>query len=299
MANPRSLPLALAGCGLWLLLPACELGEADVVPRAPPTPVASGRDAESSVPEQDAGNDMADPTDGPTTSREGPEAPDADVLARDGDAPDASVGQANETGEGDVDRGDARWRCQGLEFCDDFENGSAAWSAAGESWGITYDTTSVAPNAVFGPTAAATSRAYVAQAAWQDMTVEARVYVLSFGQAAIANRAELYARYQDGDHFYAVSLRGDGKLGLRKNAIAVGNAASVATIQNEWHTLKLRVSGQPGAIAITGYLDGRMLVTALDEGADAGGPSCAVGSAGLGVYGETLAHFDDVAVSSP
>lgn len=300
MANSLRFTIALAGCSLSLLLPACELGEADVVPRtAPPAPVVPGRDASSSDLGKDASQDAAVPSDGPIADSEGRGPGDAGLVGSGEDAPDGGCGDANPAGDGDVDQGEAGWRCQGLVFCDDFEDGSAAWLTTDESWGITYDTTSAGPNAVFGPTAAATSRAYVTQAAWQDMTVEARVFVLSFGQAAIVNRAELYARYLDGERFYAVSLRGDGKLGLRKNAIAIGNAASVAAIQNEWHTLKLKVSGQPGAITVTGYLDDRMLATATDPGADAGGPSSAAGTVGIGVYGETLANFDDVRVSSP
>lgn len=225
---------------------------------------------------------------------------DASLVAGE-DAPDALAAEAAPAAGEAGPPGDTLARCQdpNLVFCDDFEHGTAAWLLAGEPWSIIYDTTAAKPNAVYGPSAGATSRATVAQAAWQDMTVQARVRVLSFGQPTVAHRAEVYARYQDGDQLYAVGLRGDGKLGLRKNAVAIGNAASVMAVPNEWHVLGIKVSGPPGAITVAGYLDGRMLATASDTDDDTTGPSSAAGTAGIGVYGETLAVFDDVKVSSP
>jgi hypothetical protein len=298
--------LALAGFGLLLGTPACRLVEADVVSRSPDlAPAATNppqRDAADGGPlGGDASFEETTAPDGKAPAKDGRAAADLIAVAGRGDALDAPGADGELAGADGAQGGEAGERCQdpALVFCDDFENGSAAWTATGGGWAVTYDTMSTQPNALFGPSAAATSKVWVAQAAWQDMTVEARVRVLSFGQPSLSNRAEVYARYQDGAHLYAVSLRGDGKLGLGKNGIAIGNTASVAEIQNQWHTLRVRVSGQPGAIAIEGYLDGRMLATATDPGADAAGESSAAGTVGLGVYGETLAAFDDVKVSAP
>jgi hypothetical protein len=293
----RGCALALAGSGLLLLLAACELGEADVVPRSPPSSAGVGPDAMGVIATLDAGSDARPPSDGPATTRESRTATDASLDA----APEAPTPEARPAADQGDPRDDAAQRCQDpdLVFCDDFEHGTAAWLAADERWSIIYDTTATKPNAVLAPIAAATSRMTVAQAAWQDMTVQVRVRVLSFGQPTVAHRAEVYARYQDGDQLYAVGLRGDGKLGLRKNAVAIGTPASVTAIPTEWHVLGIKVSGPPGAITVAGYLDGRMLVTASDTDADTGGPSSAAGTAGVGVYGETLAVFDDVKVSSP
>jgi hypothetical protein len=295
-AKRRGRACLLGAGGLALLLPACELGEADVVPRSPP---AVAPDARPDVAPLDASSDSRPPSDGTAPDRDTRAAADTSWLGGE-DAPDAPAVEVPAIDEG-APLGDARARCQdgSLVFCDDFEHGTAAWLLAGGRWSIIYDTSATTPNAVFGPIAGTTSRAAVAQGAWQDMTVAVRVRVLSFGQPTVAHRAEVYARYQDGDRCYAVGLRGDGTLGLRKNAVALGTPASVTAAPNEWHVLGIQVSGPPGAVTVAGYLDGRMLATASDTDADPGGPSPEAGSAGIGVYGETLAVFDDVRVSSP
>jgi hypothetical protein len=128
------------------------------------------------------------------------------------------------------------------------------------------------------------------------MTVEVRVRVTSFGRASSANRAEIYARYQDAGHFYGVSLRADAKLVLRRNSSSFGPVIDVAVAENEWHTLKIKVSGPQDNVAVEGYLDGTLLAAATDT--DGSLPS-AVGTVGVGVYGETMAVFDGVKVSSP
>jgi hypothetical protein len=296
-ARRRGRAVALASAGLFLLLPACELGEAEVVTRPPPAVIAP--DAKGDMAGPDAGRDARAPADGPATAREARAPTDASQVAGE-DAPDAPAVEAAPAAGEAGPPGDALAPCQApdLVFCDDFERGSAAWRLAGERWSIIYDRTAAQPNAVYGPSVAATGRATVAQAAWQDMTVQARVRVLSFGHPTVLHRAEVYARYQDGDRLYAVGLRGDGKLGLRKNTVAIGNIANAPAVTNEWHVLGIKVSGPPGATTVAGYLDGRMLATASDTD-DSGGPSSAAGSAGIGVYGETLAVFDDVKVSSP
>jgi hypothetical protein len=198
-------------------------------------------------------------------------------------------------------QGEAGSRCSepGFVFCDDFEDGADGWKWTGASWTVKEGGRSEGESTVFGPTAAAAGRAIYTGARWQDVTVEVRVRVVSFGQATSTNRAEVLARHQSGDLFYAASLRGDGKLGLRKNAIGLGTAVSVSVSEGQWHTLGLRVSGSAGEVAVEALLDGRMVATAIDADASQGGPSSTVGSVGLGVYGETLAVFDDLKVSSP
>jgi hypothetical protein len=128
------------------------------------------------------------------------------------------------------------------------------------------------------------------------MTVTTRVRVTSFGEASSSNRAELYARYQSAGSFYAVSLRADGKLGLRADSGSLGPVASVAVAENEWHELKLKVSGPQDDVTVEGYLDGALLLVAMDR--DGSLPST-VGTVGVGIYGESVAIFDDVTVSSP
>ena len=72
------------------------------------------------------------------------------------------------------------------------------------------------------------------------MTAEVRLRVTSFGKASSANRAEIYARYQDAEHFYALSLRADQYLVLRRSASSLGTAAAVSVAEGGWHVLKIR-----------------------------------------------------------
>ncbi|MBN2576932.1 MAG: hypothetical protein JXP73_20380 [Deltaproteobacteria bacterium] len=217
------------------------------------------------------------------------DASEPDGFARgDAMAPKGDGAPRGEAGEG---------HCEpGLVFCDDFEDGASAWLSTGEAWKAVDDPTSEAGNQVLAPAEPSASCAYFPLGAWQDMTVEVRVRVLAFGLPSSSSRAEVYARYQDAGHLYAVSLHGDGKLGLRRNGSGFGTAASVAVAENEWHTLEIKVSGPEDAVAVEGHLDGVLLTTATDTSGALAGP---VGTVGLGVYGGASAVFDDLKVSSP
>ena len=151
------------------------------------------------------------------------------------------------------------------------------------------------PNSVLSPTGPAASSVYYSDGAWQDMTAEVRLRVTSFGKASSANRAELYARYQDAGQFYALSLRSDQHLVLRRSASSLGTVAAVSVAEGGWHVLKIKVSGPAEAVSVEGYLDGVLMVTATDTEA----LLPALGTVGVGIYGETVAVFDDVSVSSP
>jgi hypothetical protein len=295
---PHAFVVALvAGLG-------CELGEADVVNRSPDlgpiTSVLPGRDAaigderpdgdldapvaEVGGPGADARDTPAPPTDA-AVARDGAET--GDVLRKDAMPPRLDGGLRGEAGQPSCE--------PGVVFCDDFEDSATDWLWSGQSWEVTEEETAE-DNQVLAPTEAVACSAYVPLGAWQDMTVEVRVRVLAFGQRSSANRAEVYARYQDAEHCYAVALRGDGKLGLRRNGTGFGTAASVTVAENEWHSLKIMVSGPQEAVVVEGYLDGVLLTTASDtSGALAG----AIGTVGVGVYGGTSAVFDDLEVSTP
>jgi hypothetical protein len=298
--RPSMLALVLLTMG-WLTS-GCDLGEADVVSRSPDLGPPIGNPPSSDASALGTGSDTADSM---------PEPSDASIVLKDtrvarpetGDTPaprDAASPDASTMGSESGGQGEAGSRCMepGFVFCADFEDGAAGWETTGRAWNVVEDTTRD-DNLVFGPESPDGSKAIFAQAQWQDMTVKVRVRVLSFGQPTSANRAEVYARYQRGDLLYAVSLRGDGKLGLRKNSTGLGATATVEVFENEWHTLAIRVSGPEGAVAVQAFLDERMVATATDTDPSLGGPSSAVGAAGLGVYGETLAVFDDLKVSSP
>ncbi|HEY5283715.1 MAG TPA: hypothetical protein VIM14_13070, partial [Polyangia bacterium] len=185
---------------------------------------------------------------------------------------------------------------EGYLFCEDFQSGANRWDSTDGTWGVSEDSGDGASNAFFGPRGSAASMAYVPSGAWQDMTVEAKVMVTSFAQNSSSSRVVLCARYQDPSHFYGVSLRGDGKLGLRVNTTGFGTVASVSVGENEWHTLKIKVSGPTDNVMVEGYLDGTLRTTATDT---SGSLPSDVGTVGVGVYGGAMAVFDDVTVSSP
>ena len=294
--------LRLASLGMLLAAFGCDLGEAEVVSRSPDlgpaVNVSPGRDAAGLIP-SDADASESPRSDGSSFAKDTREAggkgPDVSIAA---DVLDVTRGEAaGVVGDGGC-AGEAGGECGavGLVLTDDFEDGAAGWMSTGITWEVTDDPSSTTPNSVLAPTGPAASSVYFSAGAWQDMTVEVRVRVASFGQASSANRAEIYARYQDAGHFYAVSLRADAKLDLRRNSSSFGHVIDVAVAENEWHTLKIKVSGPQDNVAVEGYLDGTLLAAATDT--DGSLPS-AVGTVGVGVYGETMAVFDDVTVSSP
>jgi hypothetical protein len=299
--------LALAGLSLLCTTLGCQLSVTDVVRRSPD--VGSGRSGPSAQDARDAN---------PAANDSGPliglridgdyavydafvmgenEAETGLKLDATDTRPPASPAHADAVSEaGGAPMDSESCTDAGYQFCEGFEDGAARWALTGGPWDLSNVSDGSGTNTVFGPTAAVAGIAFVPGGSWQDMTVEARVMVTSFDQATSTNRVLLYARYQDSQHFYAVALRGDGKLALRRNAAAFGTVASVALDENHWHTLKLSVSGSADNVVVEGSLDGTLLVTAMDS-SDA--QASDLGTVGVGVYGGALAVFDDIHVSSP
>jgi hypothetical protein len=303
---------------LALAVPACHTTDPDVVERAPdgaaPVDGPSGQTSLSydaawidNAMGRDTRADKATDIDGASGTGEGIPNTTLDAGGNDGndgnnaidsnpilDGLDVSVAV---DGDDSIDAGNG---CSsGYVFCDDFERGeddTSRWTTTGEAWTLSAINKQGTSNHVYGPVEPVASTAYVTDGHWTDMTVEAKVMVTSFGQPASSNRAEVYARYVDSATFYALGVRGDGKLGLRKGPSGIGEAVTVPIVENEWHTLRIRVSGPVGNTTIDGYWDGALKATTLDTDSIPVNP---VGSAGLGVYGVVDAVFDDVRVSSP
>jgi hypothetical protein len=295
--------VTVAGLGM---LSGCNLTEPDVVTRAPASD-ARGNDPNR----RDASDGGATTADDAKSESSVPDAPSFPTEVRESDlalststgkdgmdGPAIAIGDTAKTGEDGHLAGEVGPACSDLGslFCDGFDNGPSAWLSANGTWVTTQEETSPESNAVFESMSPGTSSAYIVSGAWQDVTVEVRVKVTSFGQPSSSNRAEVYARFQDTGNFYAVSLRGDGMLGLRRSASGFGTPVSVGIREKEWHTLKIRVSGPADAVVVEGFLDSTLIATAPDTD---GTLVSAVGSAGVGVYGGTQAVFDDVKVSSP
>lgn len=306
-SSPARNLLAIAGLSVLCATVGCQLGESDVVVRSPDLALGSGGSsgqdalgtneaARDTAPLDLSSADSAGVAEGTSemdgnVTESGSGTDSVDVRGDTGSDTPLSIG---ETGDGS----DVASACsaEGYEFCEGFEDGAALWVSTGGPWDVANVSSPSGTSSVFVPLTAGATIAYAPIGVWQDMTVEADVMVTSFGQPTSSNRAEIYARYQDPNHFYAVGLRGDGKLGLRRNSSGLGTAATVSIAENQWHKLKIRVSGSADQVIVEGYLDGALLVTAPDTGGSATGDN---GTAGVGVYGGTLAVFDNVMVSSP
>jgi hypothetical protein len=281
----------------------CRLSQSDVVQRSPS--LTQGMDGPSGLdaPALDEAEHDTAPLDLP--GADGASTAD-DTSDMDGNGAESESGadmsgdQASDTpyvvdASGGSDAADP-CSAAGYQFCEGFEDGAGGWVSTVGPWDVDKVSTSSGTSAVFGPLTTGSTIAYAPIGVWQDMTVEADVMVTSFGQNTSSNRAEIYARYQDLDHFYALGLRGDGRLGLRKNGSGLGKTAMVSISENQWHTLKIRVSDSADEVIVEGYLDGALLTTAPDT---ENAPTGESGTVAVGVYGGTRAVFDNVKVSSP
>jgi hypothetical protein len=305
--SARTLLAIASAVGLCATL-GCQLSRSDVVSR-PPNPAyasggSNGQDAQV-IDEPDDDTALLDllGADGAGSAEDASEIDGNGAESKSGlDTADASAGQASDTpyigeAEGGSDVAD-ECSAEGYEFCENFEDGAALWVSAGGPWDVIQETGPAGAGSGFVSLAVgeAETIAYVPIGVWQDMTVEADVMVTSFGPNTSSNRAEIYARYQTLGSFYALGLRSDGKLGLRRNASGLGTVAPVSIAENQWHTLKLRVSGSAGDVNVEGYLDGTLLTTAIDTSDSPDGDN---GTVGVGVHGLARAVFDNVKVSSP
>ena len=174
-------------------------------------------------------------------------------------------------------------------FCDDFSSGMARWTVNDGNWYVTDHQTLTQESTTSGSVKNTTGT-------WTTLTVEAAVRTLAFGGTSSSHRAEIYARYQDSETFYALSIRGDGKMGIRRKASSIGNTADIEATGDTWHRLKLKVYESDGKTWLEAYWDGLLRTTASDSNPLLGGSS---GGVGVGIYGNVQAEFDNVRVSVP
>jgi len=174
-------------------------------------------------------------------------------------------------------------------FCEDFSDGMARWTVNEGTWYVTDSQTLTQESATTGSVK-------VTEGHWTAMTVEASIRTLAFGGTTSAYRAEIYARYQDSQNFFALSIRGDGKIGIRRKAGNIGDTVEIETPGDTWHKLKLKVYESGGKTWLEAYWDGLLRTTASDADSLSGG---FLGSAGVGVYGNVQAEFDNVQISVP
>jgi hypothetical protein len=185
----------------------------------------------------------------------------------------------------------------GVAFCDDFEDHNAnGWTKSGGTWTVLADGGDWVYEGGNG-----SEEAYAGDVAWTDQTVEANVKVISFGGTSDSYRAGIMARRSGGSSFYVFALGADGNLTLRKStSTPSGSSGTCAPIAagidgTAWFTLKMTVSGPASSVRIRTYLNGT-----LKHDCTTTSSTVVSGQAGLLTYGSnTVAHFDDVSVTTP
>lgn len=211
----------------------------------------------------------------------------------------AGAGQAGSSsgGSGGSSGGGSATCANGVAFCDDFEDHNAnGWTKSGGTWTVVDD----GGDWVYEGSASS-EEAYAGDAAWTDQTVQANVKVMAFGGTSDSYRAGIMARRSGASSFYVFALGADGNLSLRKSTStpsgASGTCGAVAAgiDGKSWFTLKMTISGAAGAVQIRTYLNGALKHDCLTSSS-----TVAAGQAGVLTYGSsTVAHFDDVSVTTP
>lgn len=172
-------------------------------------------------------------------------------------------------------------------YRDDFEDGNLtmpSWIDADPELGGKWQVTAAEGGKVLAQTAQVSDWVIAAGGdyRWTDQVVEARVKISSE-----PGKAGIFARLKDTRNYYFLYLDGGSNLVLRKR---IDNSSSdiqklkVESTMDTWYTLKLSIIGN----TLTGYLDGKMLVSGSDSGVSGGG--IGVGTA------DCTAQFDDITV---
>lgn len=175
----------------------------------------------------------------------------------------------------------------GKLYSDDFEDGNLtmpSWIDAEPELGGKWQVVAADGGKALAQTASVSDWVIAAGGdyRWTDQVVEARVKVTSE-----PGKAGIFARLGDTRNYYFLYLDGGSNLVLRKridNSSSDIQKVKVETVADTWYTLKLSVVGD----ALTGYLDGDMLVSGSDSGVSSGG--IGVGTA------DCTAQFDDISV---
>ena len=169
-------------------------------------------------------------------------------------------------------------------FTDTFDDGNAdGWTRSGGSWGVVTDGTPVLRQT----STSATARALAGDPTWTDSAVQARVKPLAFNGAD--RPVSVLIRAKNTSNFISMSLRSSGRVELAKVTGGTSTTLAFSSVEvtaGTWRTLRLEAFGT----ALRGYLDGRLILRALDS-------SPAAGRIGLGTLNAS-AEFDDVLVDS-
>jgi pectate lyase len=179
----------------------------------------------------------------------------------------------------------------GYVFCDDFEDGVAdGWTKSGGTWSVLDE----AGDKVYQGGASEESWAGSSST---DQTVTAMVRVVQFGGSSDSYRAGILARRSTPSDFYALQVRYDGMLSIRKGTTPLSGCQIQSGVTvTQWFEMKLQVSGPPASVTLRGFVNGEgtpKLTCTHTNG-------IASGQAGFVTYGTgTTARFDDITVSTP
>jgi hypothetical protein len=171
-----------------------------------------------------------------------------------------------------------------LLFSDDFEDGNAdGWITTAGTWAVTMDGSNV-----YSETATMGSTLMIAangSSTWTDQIIEARVKA-TLGTGSSSYVAGIFARYTTSG-YYALVLRDDGKVAIRKGSSTLNNPAAASIVSGTWYTLRFEVVGS----SLKGYVNGTLWLTETDTSVTAGGIALAVEN--------STAEFDDITVTAP
>jgi hypothetical protein len=167
--------------------------------------------------------------------------------------------------------------------------GVARWAVAGTDAG----------SRVYAETGDLSNTIYVAangDVAWTDVSIEARVRVLTMGGSNTSNFAGVCARVSDINNFFCAALRpSDGRIAFRAriggSSMTLGGSIAVtpAVTTNVWYTIKLEIRGSTLNVYFNGSLTPNGTVT-----------SSAICSGGVALaVSNVTAEFDDVRVTVP
>ena len=176
-------------------------------------------------------------------------------------------------------------------FMDDFESGTGKWDLGlNLATGKLITDGSQVLNLAETAGDQALAAAPLTQPNWTNVSVEARVKVMSFGGTSSSDLVAICVRLSSPTSFYYFAVQGDmkGKIKIQNNGnSSIGSSIDFGFTLNTWYTLKLQVVGS----SLTAYVNGSMVGTMQTDS------NLTMGGIGL-MVDQASAEFDDVVVRS-
>ncbi|HVT09859.1 MAG TPA: hypothetical protein VHO67_20495 [Polyangia bacterium] len=177
---------------------------------------------------------------------------------------------------------------------DDFESGAGQWITSGPG-----TATVKTDGSTVYDLAEPMSKVFLAaggDVAWTNVTVQARVKIVSWAGSSSSDYAGICGRLADADDYTCITLRGDGKVALRENVggsgSSVGSSVTANLVAGTWYQVALTIDGG----SVTASVNGMMLLPKTGDLAAA--PGSPAGGVAL-VVANAEAEFDDVKVTVP